>query len=63
MTPEDILNTRIDRAIREIVDLDHTIAKASGRVSFGMTEAKTLSALLKANARLGIYLSRKEGNE
>ena len=55
MTPTDIINTRIERAIRELVDLDVTIAKASGQVSIGMAAAREMSITLKANAQRAIH--------
>lgn len=61
MTPTDIINTRIERAIAELVDLDYTIAKVSGRVSFGMTKARDLSETLKANAQRAIHSPITEG--
>lgn len=60
MTPTDIINTRIDRAIRELIDIDVTIAKASGNVSVGFAEAREMSVNLKANAQIAIHSPIKE---
>lgn len=60
MTPTDIVNTRIDRAIRELVDIDLTIAEASGRVSIGADVLEEISITLKANAQRAIHSPIKE---
>ena len=49
-----LVNTRIDRAINELIDLDLTIAKASGNVSCGFAELKAMKQRLANNARIAL---------
>ncbi len=50
-----ILEARIERAIKELIHLDVTIAQASGRVSIGMTDLRSMSNTLKDNAYRAIH--------
>ena len=58
----DIIETRIDRAIMEILDIDMTLAKSTGNVSVGFKAIKDMQQTLKANAAKAVF-SPKVSNE
>lgn len=54
-TELDIIENNIDRLMKDIVEIDMRIAKASGNVSVGFRAIKEMSQTLKANAAKAIF--------
>lgn len=61
-TELDIIENNIDRLMKDIVEIDMRIAKASGNVSVGFRAIKEMSQTLKANAAKAVH-SPKVSNE
>ncbi len=55
MTALDLIEKRIEAAIRELVDIDMTLAQATGNVTIGLTKLRDLSDSLKANAAKAVH--------
>lgn len=55
MNVTDIVNTRIERAVRELYEIDKLIAESTGRVSITDSELRNLEDNLKANAQRAIH--------
>lgn len=55
MSTVDILETRIDRAIKELLDIDMNLARSTGNVSVGFSQLKEMSQTLKANAHKAVH--------
>ena len=54
-TELDIIENNIDRLMKDIVEIDMRIAKASGNVSVGFRAIKEMSQTLKANAAKAVH--------
>ncbi len=51
----ELVESQIERVIKDLLDLDYPIAQSSGNVSIGLTKLRDLSDTLKANAAKAVF--------